>query len=380
METLSKPIQIDPEFQAFFPPLSSAELAALESLIVEEGCRDPIMLWNGFIADGHNRYEICTRLDIPFRQNYLDLPDRDSVILWMLRNQSGRRNLCEIDRIAVAAKVEEIVARKAKENQIRKPESVLAISPDQTPINTRKESAKTAEVGEKKYTEGKIILEAVASGEAPRELLEKVRSREVSIHKAASEIKEARKPAPADEYSAPETAPAKPVKYAMDDAERLWGIAKISLEKILPNDQSRVRIMQEVVAYGQNRISPRKKLRLDPRTQEGATIASEVISHLDLITRHDDDFVEAMAAVVEYCCHRIGDRRFNAGNLGSRVTSPKFSTAMEHACYHLMGMIRPENPRAREAFGMLRGQCEAHLEKLGPEPSNTINVEGGANG
>lgn len=62
-----------------------------------------------------------------------------------------------------------------------------------TPINTRYESAKAAGVGEKKYDEGKVILAAVESGEAAPEVLEKVRSGEVSIHNAATEIKEARK-------------------------------------------------------------------------------------------------------------------------------------------------------------------------------------------
>ena len=44
----------------------------------------------------------------------------------------------------LATKREEIVARKAKEKQIRKPESVSAKLPKQTPVHTRAESAKAA--------------------------------------------------------------------------------------------------------------------------------------------------------------------------------------------------------------------------------------------
>ena len=95
----------------------------------------------------------------------------------------------------------------------------MAKSPNPvTPVITRKEAAKEAGVGEKKYDEGKVFLEAVESGEAPKEILEKVRSGEVSIHKAAMTIKESRKPTPApdpeDEYTAaaPDEAPAAPVK------------------------------------------------------------------------------------------------------------------------------------------------------------------------
>jgi hypothetical protein len=49
----------------------------------------------------------------------------------------------------LAIKRAEIVARKAKEQQIRKPESVRAKLPKQNPINTRRESAKAAGVGER---------------------------------------------------------------------------------------------------------------------------------------------------------------------------------------------------------------------------------------
>lgn len=38
-------------------------------------------------------------------------------MLWMLNDQGGRRNLADIDRIAIARKKEGIIAAQAKENQ-----------------------------------------------------------------------------------------------------------------------------------------------------------------------------------------------------------------------------------------------------------------------
>jgi hypothetical protein len=186
---------IDPEFRDLLPPLSKDEYAKLEASILADGCHSPIWLWKGIVADGHNRLEICTRHHKPYQVNYLDKPDRDSVMLWMLDNQGGRRNLADIDRIAIARKTEEIVARQAKANQIRKPESVLAISPEQTPVNTRKEAAKAAGVGEKKYDEGKTILAAVEAGEVAPAVVDEIRKGTASVHKVATDIKEKRKAA-----------------------------------------------------------------------------------------------------------------------------------------------------------------------------------------
>lgn len=40
-------IKIDPEFKALIPPLSAGERQQLEANIIVEGCRDPLVLWDG---------------------------------------------------------------------------------------------------------------------------------------------------------------------------------------------------------------------------------------------------------------------------------------------------------------------------------------------
>jgi hypothetical protein len=47
-------------------------------------------------------------------------------------------------------------------------------------------------------------------------------------------------------------------RWIPDDAERLWLLAKTDLDKILPSDKSRERILKEVVKYAQNRIDTNK--------------------------------------------------------------------------------------------------------------------------
>ena len=85
--------KIDEEFRHFIPPLSSGERKQLEESIISDGCREPICVWNQTILDGHNRYEICTRLQIPFKISYVFLKSREEAVAWICANQLGRKNI-----------------------------------------------------------------------------------------------------------------------------------------------------------------------------------------------------------------------------------------------------------------------------------------------
>jgi N6-adenosine-specific RNA methylase IME4 len=91
-------IKIDAEFALLIPPLSAEERQQLEENIVEHGgARDPLVVWakGGTLTllDGHNRYEICSRLELPFDISELTFRSRDEAADWIDRNQLGRRNL-----------------------------------------------------------------------------------------------------------------------------------------------------------------------------------------------------------------------------------------------------------------------------------------------
>lgn len=59
-------LEIDPEFKTLIRPLRKDEYLQLEVNLAVDGCREPIITWNNIIVDGHNRYEICNRLHIPY--------------------------------------------------------------------------------------------------------------------------------------------------------------------------------------------------------------------------------------------------------------------------------------------------------------------------
>ena len=88
-------IMIDKEFKSLIQPLRVEEYKNLEESLINEGCRDPIILWNDVIVDGHNRYEICTRLNIPFNTIHKGFSSRAEAISWICLNQLSRRNITE---------------------------------------------------------------------------------------------------------------------------------------------------------------------------------------------------------------------------------------------------------------------------------------------
>ena len=88
-------LKIDPEFQGKIPPLTFEELNQLESNILRDGrIINPIIVWQGLIVDGHNRYTIAKKHpEIPFTVHEKAFANRYEAIIWICKNQLGRRNL-----------------------------------------------------------------------------------------------------------------------------------------------------------------------------------------------------------------------------------------------------------------------------------------------
>ena len=91
-------LEIDPEFKTLIRPLRKDEYLQLEVNLTVDGCREPIITWNNIIIDGHNRYEICNRLHIPYAVRKMPFENREQAIVWICSNQLGRRNITEETR------------------------------------------------------------------------------------------------------------------------------------------------------------------------------------------------------------------------------------------------------------------------------------------
>ena len=88
---------IDDEFAGKIPPLTEEEYRQLEENILADGkVIAPLITWNDIIVDGHNRYRIVQdHPEIPYEVLPMEFLDRYAVIVWICRNQLGRRNLTD---------------------------------------------------------------------------------------------------------------------------------------------------------------------------------------------------------------------------------------------------------------------------------------------
>ena len=115
-------LKVDKEFESLIPPLSKDEFKQLTENILKEGIRDPIIVWAvpaGYriIIDGHNRYKIANKHNIPFEIKEMRFESRGEVKEWIIRNQFGRRNLSAYDRSILALKLKPVLQAEAKERQ-----------------------------------------------------------------------------------------------------------------------------------------------------------------------------------------------------------------------------------------------------------------------
>ena len=178
-------LQIKEEFKKLIPALTVEEFNQLEANCLAEGIREKIITWNGFIIDGHNRYEIATRWNLEYQTESKRFETENDVREWMIHNQFGRRNLSNYQRSVLALELESVFSARAKENLGRNQYSSLATLPKSETINTRKELAKIADVKER--TLGKVkVIEAKAEDTVKEKLL----NGEISINQAYKEIKE----------------------------------------------------------------------------------------------------------------------------------------------------------------------------------------------
>ena len=84
---------IHEELEKHIWPLKPEEYKLLEQSILEDGIRDKLITWNGFIVDGHNRYKIAKEHGLTFDTIEKEFADIEAVKDWMDANQLARRNL-----------------------------------------------------------------------------------------------------------------------------------------------------------------------------------------------------------------------------------------------------------------------------------------------
>jgi N6-adenosine-specific RNA methylase IME4 len=185
-------IIINEELKALLPPLTSDEYKTLEESIIENGCREPLIVWNDILIDGHNRFEICSKHNIDYQIKEIHAENIDEVKVWIIDNQKGRRNLTDGWKFELAQVKKEILLKQGREKQketLMRGNSAPVLSIiDKTEHNTRDEIA--SELG---WSTGKVAIADKVWKEAKPEIKEKIKNGEVTFNQAYTDIKREKK-------------------------------------------------------------------------------------------------------------------------------------------------------------------------------------------
>jgi len=186
-------ITIHPPFRDLIPPLTEEEKRELEAAIVTDGCRDPLTVWkeHGILLDGHHRFEICGRHDLPYQVFEVSFPTEADAKSWMIRNQLARRNLPEAVRIELALKLKNRLTEQEPASKGGRPRKGAStkLGQNSAPVSgkrkTRDKLAEAAGVSHDTFTKGAKVL---SSGNT--EVIADYKAGKVSTNKAARLVAE----------------------------------------------------------------------------------------------------------------------------------------------------------------------------------------------
>ena len=94
---------IDEEFKTLLPPLPSEDFEKLEKSILDDGCRDPLVVWKEekLLIDGQNRHVICTKHNLPYRITEKSFASREHVKVSIRHHKVAREGLAQVPQPVV---------------------------------------------------------------------------------------------------------------------------------------------------------------------------------------------------------------------------------------------------------------------------------------
>jgi hypothetical protein len=185
-------IVVNEELKAYIDPMTPEEYEALERSILAEGCRDALVLWGEMLVDGHHRYSVCRKHDLPFKtmQN-AQFQSMDDVHLWMIDQHLGRRSVSPFQRGVLALRKRAILAGrrgratpeadKPTDDTVEAAAPVPADAPRAEPVISREALAREARLSNSQVG----MIEKIQKQAAP-EVVEAVKSGTLSINAAAA--------------------------------------------------------------------------------------------------------------------------------------------------------------------------------------------------
>ena len=91
--SLSHDLKKDEDIQRLKQPLSRLDLMSLRQKLLRFGCIEPVTVWEGFIIDGDDSYDICRSNNIPFRTVNAPFKSKDDAFVFVCKKQLLRDDL-----------------------------------------------------------------------------------------------------------------------------------------------------------------------------------------------------------------------------------------------------------------------------------------------
>lgn len=172
-------LKIDPEFESLIPALTEEEFKQLKENILNDGeVLNPIITWQGIICDGHNRWKIIKENPgIPYKTYELIFTDKYQAKEWILKNQLGRRNITNEQRLRLIGQMQENRKKSVGEHKGNQhSEKMELVQNEPIPKSTAAQIAKEVGVSEstvkraEKFSKGIDAIQEV-SPEAATKIL-----------------------------------------------------------------------------------------------------------------------------------------------------------------------------------------------------------------
>lgn len=170
-------LRIDDEFENLIPALTSEEFNQLrENIIEKDEVINPILTWHGVIVDGHNRWKIIQENPgIPFKTYEMIFADRYEAKDWIIKNQIGRRNLNQEQKLRLIGQMQENRKKSVGEHKGNQYSEKMELGQNEPiPKSTAAQIAEEVGVSEstvkraEKFSKGIDVLKEVAPAAADK--------------------------------------------------------------------------------------------------------------------------------------------------------------------------------------------------------------------
>lgn len=190
-------LQIKEEFKSLIFKLKDSEYKELEKSCLEYGIRDAIVTWQGYIIDGHNRYEIAQKHNLDYKTIEMKFDSDVDVKVWMIDNALSRRNLNDWQSYNLKEQKRKLEGNKGLEEQIKggKLNKEVLFDTNKSYLKKNDERHNTREIiaDDLGWSSSKVAKADVVKKRATQEQIEKLENNDATINQVYQEIKKEEK-------------------------------------------------------------------------------------------------------------------------------------------------------------------------------------------